>query len=104
MWAKMAIISTPSAAIRVQSSGMLKASPACTVSFAARPIIQPPETNTTSTATNTARKKRRSAACISGMRCGGGNCIAAGRRKKWANTMPPTQTTMDSTCSSLRVA
>ena len=33
--------------------------------------------------------------CINCKRCGGGNDATAGRKKNWANTMPPIHTMMD---------
>ncbi|MNL69903.1 hypothetical protein D3C87_1948240 [compost metagenome] len=84
----------------VQSSGMAKLPPACTVCLATRPIIHSPLPSTTTTATLTAAKNRCSTSCIRRTRCGGSSDSAAGRKKKWANTMPPIHTMMDRTWAS----
>ncbi|MCY1376319.1 hypothetical protein D9M69_637990 [compost metagenome] len=104
MWPKMAIMTRPSVAMIVQSSGMLKASPACADSLARRAIIHSPVTSTSSTAASTAERKRCRVEYIRRTRSGGSSCIAAGRRKKWAKTMPPIHTTMARMWSSLRMA
>ena len=104
MCMKIATIATPSTAMTVQASGIWKLPPDCTTCLATRPSIHTPLASASRDAASTAWKKRPSTSCISGSRTGGSRRATAGRRKKWANTMPPIQTMMDSTCRVLRVA
>ena len=61
------------------------------------PIIHTPLPTTSTTDTDTAAKKRCNTASIRRMRPATLSSVpaTAGRKKKWANTMPPTQTMMD---------
>ena len=88
----------------VHDSGMAKLPPDCTVCLATLPIIHRPVPSTSTMATDTALKKRCNTSAISRTRASGASVWAAGRRKKWANTMPPIHTMRDRTWTSLRVA
>ena len=62
-------------------------------------IMVTPVPMMTAMAKITILKKRPSAACMSGIRCGGGKmAMAAGRRQNSAKIMPPTQVTTASRC------
>ena len=86
MNAKMSAMSTPMASIRCHPTGAW-AKPT-------RAMSSHPDSRMATTATATSRKKRPSAKAMSGSRAGGSRtCMAAGRKAKWAKTMPPSQTT-----------
>ncbi len=81
----------PPVAITVQPRGMKKAPPVCAAWDASWPIIAAPVARISTIAASTAFRNGPSTACISRSRCDGSSCAAAGRRKQWANSMPPTQ-------------
>ena len=91
----MAHITKPNVAITVQDSGIWNDPPACTAALATRPIIHRPDSTVMDDSTSTTLKNRSSTPCISCTRKGGSSMAAAGRKKKWVNTMPPTHTMMD---------
>ena len=87
----MAIMTSPPAAMKVQLRGMKKAPPVCAACEASWPIIAAPDSRMSTMAASTAFRKGPSTDAMRGRRTGGSSRAAAGRRKQWANSMPPTQ-------------